>query len=84
MACTFNFYIWSNDRQVKDLESFDSLEIKPVNLDERLGFILSQAQLISFLPTAFRVDGGTRKTLCEKKYRKKASKPTGLDAFFQC
>ncbi|SDL93789.1 YpoC family protein [Bacillus sp. OK048] len=39
------FLYLSNDRQGKDLESFDSLEIKPVNLEERLVFILSRPNL---------------------------------------
>ncbi len=39
------FLFLSNDRQVHDLESFDSLEIKPVNLEERLGFIINRPNL---------------------------------------
>ncbi|MEH7250439.1 YpoC family protein [Neobacillus niacini] len=39
------FLFLSNDRQVHDLESFDTLVIKPVNLEERLGFIINRPNL---------------------------------------
>jgi hypothetical protein len=41
------FLYWSNDKQVKikELEPIDRLEIKPVNLDERLGFIITRPNL---------------------------------------
>jgi hypothetical protein len=42
-----HFLYWSNDRQVKlnELEPLGSIEMKPVNLDERLGFIIRRPNL---------------------------------------
>ena len=42
-----HFLYWSNDRQVKlkELEPLGSLEMKPVNLEERLGFIIRRPNL---------------------------------------
>jgi hypothetical protein len=41
------FLYWSNDShvKVKELKPLDSLEIIPVNLDERLGFIINRPNL---------------------------------------
>jgi hypothetical protein len=41
------FLYWSNDKQViaSKLEPIEELEIKPVNMDERLGFIISRPNL---------------------------------------
>ncbi|MDM5331259.1 YpoC family protein [Neobacillus sp. CF12] len=41
------FLFWSNDShvKVKELKPLDSLEIIPVNLDERLGFIINRPNL---------------------------------------
>ena len=41
------FLYWSNDSPVKvnELKPLDSLEIIPVNLDERLGFIINRPNL---------------------------------------
>ena len=42
-----HFLYWSNDRQVnlKKLEPLDRIEMKPVNLEERLGFIIRRPNL---------------------------------------
>lgn len=42
-----HFLYWSNDRQVKlnELEPLGSIEMKPVNLEERLGFIIRRPNL---------------------------------------
>ncbi|MFP7297874.1 YpoC family protein [Neobacillus niacini] len=42
-----HFLYWSNDIQIKSnaLKPLDSLDLKPVNLDERLGFVVRRPNL---------------------------------------
>jgi hypothetical protein len=73
------FLVWSNDKQISALEStpLNLLEIKPVNLDERLGFIITRPNLFHSYRQLSELIVEHEKLYAKKKIVKKAFKPKG-------
>lgn len=71
------FLFWSNDRQISAIEStsLNLLEIKPVNLDERLSFIISRPNLFHSYRQLSELMVEHEKLYAKKKVVKKAFKP---------
>lgn len=67
------FLFWSNDRQVhsKETISFNLLEIKPVNLEERLTYILSRPNLFHSYRQLSELFTEQEKLLAKKNILKK-------------
>ena len=73
------FLSWSNDSQLtlKNLNQLTLLEIKPVNVEERLGFIISRPNLFHSYRQLSELMVEQEKLYAKKNIVKKASKPNG-------
>ena len=71
------FLFWSNDRPISAIEStpLNLLEIKPVNLEERLGFIISRPNLFHSYRQLSELMVEHEKLFAKNKIIKKAFKP---------
>jgi hypothetical protein len=71
------FLYWSNDRQIIGKESIpvEDLEIKPVNVEERLKFIISRPNLFHSYRQLGELMIEQQKLYAKKIVLKKASKP---------
>ncbi|MDR6998513.1 YpoC family protein [Neobacillus niacini] len=71
------FLFWSNERPIADKEPLplDSLEYKPVNIGERLGFILKRPNLFHSYRQLSELFLEQEKLFVKKNIMKKASKP---------
>ncbi|WP_342432100.1 YpoC family protein [Neobacillus sp. FSL H8-0543] len=79
IALFLQFLFWSNDRQMSALETTPLilLDIKPVNIDERLGFIISRPNLFHSYRQLCELMVEHEKLYAKKKVIKKAFKPKG-------
>jgi hypothetical protein len=73
------FLFWSNDKQIAVLEDTPLclLKVKPVNIDERLGFIISRPNLFHSYRQLTELMVEQEKLYAKKKIVKKAFKPKG-------
>jgi hypothetical protein len=73
------FLFWSNDKQIAVLAntSLSLLEVKPVNIDERLGFIISRPNLFHSYRQLSELMVEQEKLYAKKNIVKKAFKPNG-------
>ncbi|WP_066061061.1 YpoC family protein [Neobacillus soli] len=73
------FLSWSNEKQalLDDPKTFNQLEFKPVNLDERLLFINSRPNLYHSFRQLSELMIEQEKLFAKRNIIKKASKPNG-------
>lgn len=78
IALFIQFLFWTNDQPVmlKEPNPLNRIEIKPVNLEERLGFILARPNLFHSYRQLSELMIELEKLFVKKKI-KKASKPNG-------
>jgi hypothetical protein len=73
------FLFWTNEQPINSSRSFslEFLEVKPVNLEERLGFIIARPNLFHSYRQLSELMTEQEKLYAKKNILKKASKPKG-------
>ncbi|MGX6442536.1 YpoC family protein [Neobacillus sp. K501] len=74
-----HYLFWTNEQPINSTKSItlDVLEVKPVNLEERIGFIIARPNLYHSFRQLSELMTEQEKLFAKKNILKKASKPKG-------